>query len=268
MVEPVPWRSDVGIVFEKTGWRLHERQLPSILHILDGQDCIHASATGDGKSALFLAPLLCHLAVSAEPERYPEFAGQVRERPVGIVVMPTKGLARNVVETARKLGLASIAFDRETLAAAAAEGRNLEEEIGSRKFQLVCVDPEHLSTPAWRRIFEFKLFVQNLVLTCLEEGHLLGEWLLFRKAYAIVASFIRGRVRSHTSVFAMSATIEPGEPLATLQRLGGFREHEIFRHSNERHNVQFTVKPLQHALKNRSYPQLLPYLNAGRKTVI
>jgi superfamily II DNA/RNA helicase len=99
------WRSPEGqralksIVAAKIPiWKdgLRERQVQPILHILDGQDVILCTATGDGKSALFTVPIICHLAVSEAPTDFPKFRG-IREQPVGVVITPTKGLARNIV---------------------------------------------------------------------------------------------------------------------------------------------------------------------------
>jgi hypothetical protein len=77
---------------------LCDRQAQPILRILDGQDLILCTAMGDGKSALFTVPILCHLAVSQAPNQFPKFRA-IRRHPVGIVITPTKGLARNIVRS-------------------------------------------------------------------------------------------------------------------------------------------------------------------------
>ncbi|KAJ7207764.1 hypothetical protein B0H12DRAFT_1243083 [Mycena haematopus] len=188
MAELATWRSPEGqetlksIVAAKIPvWKdgLRERQVQPILHILDGQDVILCTATGDGKSALFT-----------------EFAG----KPVGVIITPTKGLARNIVETLSNHGISAIAYDRENIVHAASQRRNLIEEVSSCDFRVVCVDPEHLKSPSWFKIFDAPKFQQNLIFVSVEEAHVVREWL-------------------------------------------------IFRHS-------------------RSYPQLLPYLNTGRKVVV
>jgi superfamily II DNA helicase RecQ len=105
MSEFTAWRSPEGqaalksIVAAKIpAWKdgLRDRQSQPILHILDGQDTILCTATGDGKSALFTVPILCHLAVSEAPNKFPNFR-RIRQHPVGVVITPTKGLARNIV---------------------------------------------------------------------------------------------------------------------------------------------------------------------------
>ncbi|KAJ6462879.1 hypothetical protein C8R45DRAFT_777966, partial [Mycena sanguinolenta] len=78
---------------------LRERQAQPILlilRILDGRDVVLCTATGDGKSALFMVPIICHMVVSKAPQNFPKFA-RIRKKPVGVVITPTKGLARNIV---------------------------------------------------------------------------------------------------------------------------------------------------------------------------
>ncbi|PBK59864.1 hypothetical protein ARMSODRAFT_849922, partial [Armillaria solidipes] len=66
-----------------------------IVYILNSEDDLLCTATGDGKSALFTIPILCHLEVSQYPEEYPSLPA--RKHPVGLVITPTKGLACNIV---------------------------------------------------------------------------------------------------------------------------------------------------------------------------
>ena len=75
---------------------LHPVQLELVSAILDGQDILCCTATGDGKSAAFAVPALVLLEYNAHPDAYP--AGlPTRKRPIGVVITPTKGLANNIV---------------------------------------------------------------------------------------------------------------------------------------------------------------------------
>ena len=75
---------------------LHPVQLELVSAILDGQDILCCTATGDGKSAAFAVPALVLLEYNAHPDAYP--AGlPTRKRPIGVVITPTKGLAINIV---------------------------------------------------------------------------------------------------------------------------------------------------------------------------
>jgi superfamily II DNA/RNA helicase len=75
---------------------LHSVQLELISTILDGQDILCCTATGDGKSAAFSIPCLVLMEYNEHPNQYP--AGlPTRKRPIGVVITPTKGLANNIV---------------------------------------------------------------------------------------------------------------------------------------------------------------------------
>ncbi|KAF8192288.1 P-loop containing nucleoside triphosphate hydrolase protein [Mycena galopus ATCC 62051] len=270
------WRSPEGeaalkaIVTAKIPiWKdgLREQQVQPILHILDGRDVILCTATGDGKSALFTVPIICHMAVNEAPTEFPKFRG-IRARPVGVVITPTKGLARNIVETLSKYNIPALAFDRENTIQAAIQRRNLIDEVSSCSFRVVCVDPEHLKSPSWFKIFDAPTFQQNLLFVCVEEAHVVREWLIFRHSYGYIGQFLRGRLRPDISVFGLSATLEPGAPTTEVCQSLGFRDFTLFRFSNERRDIQFVMQPLKHAITSRSYPQILPYLNTGRKVVV
>ena len=62
---------------------------------MDGEDLALFTATGDGKSVFFCVPIAVHNEVAKNPEPYPGVL--VRERAVGIVVTPTKGLSESIV---------------------------------------------------------------------------------------------------------------------------------------------------------------------------
>ncbi|KAJ7343168.1 hypothetical protein DFH08DRAFT_702834, partial [Mycena albidolilacea] len=178
------------------------------------------TATGDGKSALFTVPILCHLAVSQAPNQSPKFRA-IRRHPVGVVITPTKGLARNIVETFAEYNVSALAYDRGTIVHAASKSRNLGKEVASYHFHVICIDPEHLKSSSWFKIFDELTFQENLIFVSVEEVHLLHEWLTFRRDYDLVGQFLTldydlvgqflcGRLRTRVSVFGLSATLEPG----------------------------------------------------------
>ena len=80
----------------KDGLRPVQEDLVTL--ILDGEDVLCCTATGDGKSAAFSVPILALNEYNNNPHLY---APNLRTRvePVGIVVTPTKGLANNIVGT-------------------------------------------------------------------------------------------------------------------------------------------------------------------------
>jgi superfamily II DNA/RNA helicase len=75
---------------------LYDWQLNVIARVLDREDVLLSTATGDGKSAIFGVPILVLLEIARNPSLYPG-SPRTTEHPVGLVVTPTKGLAANIV---------------------------------------------------------------------------------------------------------------------------------------------------------------------------
>ncbi|KAJ7444316.1 hypothetical protein FB451DRAFT_1000544, partial [Mycena latifolia] len=66
--------------------------------ILNGEDVLSCTATGDRKSAAFSVPILALNEYNNNRHLYPPNL-RTHVDPVGIVVTPTKGLANNIVGT-------------------------------------------------------------------------------------------------------------------------------------------------------------------------
>jgi superfamily II DNA/RNA helicase len=105
MAQGLCWQDPVGLETINTivkklisTWTggLHAVQLELVSAILDGQDVLCCTATGDGKSAAFAVPSLVLLEYNKHLAAYP--AGlPTQTNPVGVVITPTKGLADNIV---------------------------------------------------------------------------------------------------------------------------------------------------------------------------
>ncbi|KAK7028581.1 P-loop containing nucleoside triphosphate hydrolase protein [Favolaschia claudopus] len=245
-------------------------QLTIVAWILDGEDVLCITATGDGKSALFTVPIIVLLEVAANPSVYPTLVYQ--KSPVGIVISPTKGLSANMVTELSLRGVNALACTSESLTEARKTGRHLGGEISGCKWPIVCIDPEHLMDKQWEGITDSQLFRENLCFVCIDEAHLIDEWGggEFRPAYRHIGSFIRGRLPQHMSVFALTATLEPGAPTRSISRSLEFQSSmfHVVRRSNERPNIQFLLSPLTHGLGGDTFPDLLRFLNDNRKAVI
>ena len=74
---------------------LHMWQLNLVVQIVDGKDILCCTTTGDGKSTLFAAPIIIFQEMAPNPGLYPDLP--YHSHPVGLVVMPTKGLSTNIV---------------------------------------------------------------------------------------------------------------------------------------------------------------------------
>ncbi|KAF8176409.1 P-loop containing nucleoside triphosphate hydrolase protein [Mycena galopus ATCC 62051] len=249
---------------------LYPAQLNLIVRILDGEDLFCIMATGGGKSALFAVPIVVLKELASHPELYPNLPA--RALPVGIVVTPTKGLAANIVFELKNLGVSAFPYCQETVSEARIAGRNLVHEIRDCKtWNVICVDPEHLRDKAWRQITAWDVFRANTVYGCTDEAHLIDEWGAdFRPDFKHIGPFFRGRLPSSASIMALSATVQPGAATKSICSSLGFSGDgfHLFRSSNERPNTQLILEPLTNGVGGKIFPQLLSYLNSGRKAVI
>ena len=66
------------------------------------------------------------------------------------------------------------------------------------------------------------------------------------------------------------ATLKPGLPTVSVCKSLGFFEGNfvLIQRSNKHPNTQFTIQFLTHGLNGDKFPNILPYLASGRKTII
>ena len=74
---------------------LHMWQLNLVVQILDGEDVLCCTATGDGKSTLFATPIIVLQEKAQNPGLYPDLP--YCSNPISLIVTPTKGLSTNIV---------------------------------------------------------------------------------------------------------------------------------------------------------------------------
>jgi superfamily II DNA helicase RecQ len=105
-VEEHRWSSEGGkliiqsIVRSATPWKdgLRPQQLEIVSLVLDGIDFLYIDATGSGKSCAFSIPIVILNEYNKSPETY-GMGYRTKEKPVGLVITPTKGLGYNLVRT-------------------------------------------------------------------------------------------------------------------------------------------------------------------------
>ncbi|KAJ7161572.1 hypothetical protein C8R46DRAFT_1283808 [Mycena filopes] len=239
--------------------------------MLDADDVLCCTATGDGKSCAFSIPILTLNEYNRHRADYPPGL-PTRLNPVGIVVTPTKGLATNIVRELGRMKIAAFAYSRESLAEARRCGTNLVDEVKNcETWQVICVDPEHLKTKEWRIISESPIFRSRLLYAAADEVHLINEWGEdFRLDFRGIGPYFRGRLPTTISVVGLSATLAPGkDTTAVCQSLGFFDgQFHLIRRTNERPNIHFSMQTLTHGLTGYEFPDLLPFLRSGRKLII
>jgi superfamily II DNA helicase RecQ len=113
------------------------------------------------------------------------------------------------------------------------------------KWQVICVDPEHLRNKEWREMTEYSMFWANILFASIDKVHLIKEWgLAFCLAFGIIGAFLRGRFPSSISILGLTATLEPWSPTISVCKSLGFFEGNftLIQRSNERPNTQFTIQ--------------------------
>jgi len=101
--------------------------------------------------------------------------------------------------------------------------------------------------------------------------NLINEWgLSFCLAFRTIGTFLCGCFLSSVSMVSLTATLEPGPPTVLVCKSLGFFEGSftLIQRSNKHPNTQFTIQILTHRLNGDKFPNILPYLASGWKTII
>ncbi|KAJ7645363.1 hypothetical protein B0H17DRAFT_1216039 [Mycena rosella] len=202
-----------------------ESEVIVVAWILDGEDALCVTATGDSKSAIFSVPMIVPLEVARNPTAYRGYVSP--KKPVGIVIVPTKGLSTNIRDSDRSAQV-------------------WPAEIAECRWSIICVDPEHLTDKQWEHNTNSPTFRENIAFAGADEGHLIHEWgAEFRPAFHHIGPFLRGRLPPHISNFALTATLQPGAMTKSVCRSLGLQPKmfHLLRRSNERTNIQFLITP-------------------------
>ena len=144
-----------------------------------------------------------------------------------------------------KLNISAFSYSKETLSTAQKAGIHLAEDIKECiRWQVVCVDPEHLRDREWREIMEYSTFQANILFACVDEVHLINECGLdFRLAFGTVGTFLRECFPALVSIVGLTEALEPGPPMVSVCKSLGFFEgnFKLIQRSNKRPNTQFMV---------------------------
>ncbi|KAJ6481518.1 hypothetical protein C8R47DRAFT_1197718 [Mycena vitilis] len=175
-----------------------------------------------------------------------------------MVVTPTKGLANNLVSELQKMGISAFAYSHDNLVEARRNGKDLASVIKEcSTYQVIFVDPEHLSGKEWRIIAEWPNFRSSILFFAVDEVDLIKEWGIdFRPCFKLIGLPFRD-----------SCT---GKDTTNICKSLGFfgSSFHLVRRSNERPNTPFIFQILTHGLAGLEFPDLLPFLQSGRKLSI
>lgn len=75
--------------------------------IIARRDVMACAQTGSGKTAAFLVPILNQIYESGQPPAPPQISGRRKQYPLGLVLAPTRELATQIHDEARKFAYRS-----------------------------------------------------------------------------------------------------------------------------------------------------------------
>ncbi|KAI0038453.1 hypothetical protein FA95DRAFT_1505665 [Auriscalpium vulgare] len=255
-----------GVIKTKLGLDPHDFQLECVCKLLDGTDVFAIAATGDGKSGLFSM-----YAISINTELQPPGAAtRFPLNPVLLVICPTKSLEEDMAEFIQKLGLKTLAINTDALSDAGPKGKDSLRLEARNRAALVFLAPEQLNTKAFWQCLEDPVFQVRALGTAIDEVHILLTWgAKFRKAFSEIG-LLRARMRSSTTILAVTATMKSGAPLRDVYRSLGLRDGNFFllRRSNMRPNIQQVVRVMHSGIAGAEFPEFLHILYKKRKTII
>ena len=152
-----------------------------------------------------------------------------------------------------KLHRSAFSNCHETLSKAQKVGVRLTWEIMECvRWQVICVDLEHLRDKEWREITKNLTFRANILFACVDEVHLINKfWLSFHPAFSAIGTFFHGRFPASISVVGLSATLEPGAPTMSVCKSLNFFEGNLLLiwQSNAERVKARVLKKLLHPIK-------------------
>ena len=220
----------------------------------------------------------------------PQSVLQYHMHPIGLVIMPTKGLACNIVslgsshlllngwidDLPRLRNWAFLMFLHLHTATTQLPKltklvENWLQESRNASWNIICIDSEHLCHFNWHEITEWPIFWSDISFGCVDETYLINEWgHLFWLDYNLVSSFFHGCLPPGICVIGLTATLTSGADTSCV--INSFKmvpeATHLLHQSNEWPNMELMIKKLTHGLGGYEFPCLIPFFNSGCKTTI
>ena len=243
-------------------WRLY-LQDEIIASILSGKDTMALLPTGGGKSLCFQIPTL---VMAAEREARGEVGG------LCLVVTPLIALMKDQVENLYRRNIRAAAiytgmsYDRQKVAL---------DNCQFGPYRFLYVSPERLESEDFRK----RLAELPVTMIAVDEAHCISQWGYdFRPSYLKIAE-IRNHLHPHGSplalstecvlgkgvggkglpILALTATATPAVVDDIQDRLG-FAEHNVFRSSFARKNLQYIVRYVEQRQKGEQLLHILRHV--------
>ena len=222
-------------------------QLGCTARMMNGQDVLCLSATGDGKSALIY------------------LASIARKGTITLVVCPTNFLesdlvcitnhlyklsyflAKLQVSSLRKKGVSAQAINAETLAAASLVGRDIWAEAKTGIYQVLLFSPETTATDEYDTFIHDEVVQPQIGYFVVDEIHLVYEWApKFRTLYKTLFT-MRAQLPEWTVFVGLTATLEPGLETDMVIRSVGFKSNFHFEKRDcERRNIDLIIREIKY----------------------
>ncbi|KAJ7883569.1 P-loop containing nucleoside triphosphate hydrolase protein [Mycena leptocephala] len=246
----------------------HHYQMDGICKVLDGIDLVAVTLTGSGKTGYLFLTILVMIAIAKTPSLCPAVKFPID--PAIVVVCPTKSIEQQMEENMAKIGIAALAINSDTVAAA----RMRNEDIWTRArtgISMVILGPEQLISKGFRALLAFEPFYDRVCALGVDEIHLLVQWgLSFRKPFLQIG-FMRSRFRPGIPIIGLTATLLADLKVenAIFSILGVNRgEFHLIRRSNARHDIQMLFRELYSGIDGRLFPEIAWVLTNNNKTII
>lgn len=226
-----------------------------IASILSGKDTMALLPTGGGKSLCFQIPTL---VMAAEREARGEVGG------LCLVVTPLIALMKDQVENLYRRNIRAAAiytgmsYDRQKVAL---------DNCQFGPYRFLYVSPERLESEDFRK----RLAELPITMIAVDEAHCISQWGYdFRPSYLKIAEIRdlvgsdpacahRDSTRGLTPILALTATATPAVVDDIQERLG-FAEHNVFRSSFARKNLQYIVRYVEQRQKGEQLLHILRHV--------
>ncbi|KAJ3505621.1 hypothetical protein NMY22_g17518 [Coprinellus aureogranulatus] len=210
-----------------------------------GRDVFLTIATGQGKTAVLLSPLLAARAKG--------------ESGIGLAIVPTKVLAQQLEKTANGIGIAAFAVTEDTLRDSPVNLFQLvKEKPGVR---LAVMSPQMLTGARFRAFSREKATRDSIRWVLVDEAHLvLEESSTFCSPYRDIVH-MRSSLPSTSVWCAVTGSLTPANTNKALRALG-FNSAVCInrRYSLDRPNVKYIPRITQHPTSTGQYLDLaFPY---------
>lgn len=120
------------------------------------------------------------------------------------------------------------------------------QDVENGKYRVVTLSPELLNQPACTELMKNSKFASRILYFVYDEAHCIKQWASFRHDY-LEGGTLRGILPRTVSIYIASATL-PSHLRRDVSRILRLRsdETENILGSNDRHNIDYIVRPFEH----------------------